>query len=193
VKPKKYSYYTIDTGFLGAPVKLCFSKESFQDILKDHEIVTKETALGLGIAETHSFTEGRNGLIVLVFDYSELVTDDDFSNVFATITHEAVHCVQRIFDWVGEEDPGEEITAYLTEWIVKQIIKGFTTERDKRAGTRNRKTINQKSERAQRAVSKILVDNLGRSGSISIDELKNLLRGDEGAQGSSKPQTKDSV
>jgi len=140
VKPKRYSYYTIDTGFLGAPVKLCFTKEAFQEILTDHNIQTKETALGLGLAETHYFTQDRNGLIIVVFDLNEMVDDIDFSNIFATITHESVHIVHRIMDYVGEEEPGEEIQAYLTEHIAKQILKGITTEQDKRARTGIRKT-----------------------------------------------------
>jgi hypothetical protein len=186
-RPKKFRYYTVDTGFLGAPVKLCFDKDAFQDILKDHNINTKETALGLGVAETHAFTEGRNGLIVAVFDYEELVTDEDFSNVFATVTHEAVHIVQRIFEWIGEEDAGEEIHAYLTEWIVKQILKGFTTERDKRhARKANRKTTKRPSKEGGGSI--VQVDQLSErsAGPISISELTDILSRIENANRNSE-------
>ena len=150
MKPKQYSYYTIDTGFLGAPVKLCFDKESFQDILKDHGIQTKETALGLGQAETHYFTQDRNGLIVVVYDFDDLETEEDFSNVFSVIVHESVHVFHRVMDWIGQEEPGEEIQAYLTEWIAKQTLKGWTSERDKRNARKgNRKVPQQKSKRTE--------------------------------------------
>ena len=179
-KPKKYDYYNVDTGFLGAPVKLCFSKESFDSILKDHGIKTKETALGLGLAETHYFTEDRNGLIIAVFDYDEMVDDDDFSNIFATVTHESVHIVCRIFDYIGEEDPGEEIVAYLTENIVKQIIKGFTTERDKRATrTGNRSKTKQTGKASGRSKLQVDQHSVGSSGQISVSQLADLLNGIE--------------
>lgn len=173
-KPKKYNYYTIDTGFLGAPVKLCFDKDAFQDILKDHSINTKEQALGLGIAETHSFTEGRNGLIVVVFDYEEVTQDDDYANIFSTVTHESVHIFHRIMDWIGEEEPGEEIQAYLTEYLVKQIIKGFITERDKRAGEANRKASKRPSKKVGRDEFEVALDHLRRAGQNSLSKPADL-------------------
>lgn len=176
MKTKKYNYYTIDTGFLNAPVKLCFSAEAFNDILKDHGINTKEKALDLGQAETHYFQQDKAALIIVVFDYDDMVQDDDFSNIFATITHESVHIVQRIFDYVGEEEAGEEIYAYLTEWIVKQILKGFTTERDKRhVGKTNRAKIKPSSKTGRG--SELQVDQLSKwsSGSVSVSELTNIL------------------
>ena len=101
MKPKPYSYYTVDSGFYNAPVKLCFSVQAFNDILKDHNINTKETALSIGVAECHYFTENKAALIILVFDFDELENDEDMSNIFATIVHESCHCVRRIFEYIG--------------------------------------------------------------------------------------------
>lgn len=175
----------MDTGFLGAPVKLCFTKEAFDDILKDHGIQTKETALGLGLAETHYFTQDRNGLIIAVFDYEDMMSDDDFSNIFATVTHESVHIYHRIMDYIGEEEPGEEIAAYLTEHIAKQILKGFTTERDKRhAGKANREKTKRPSKEGGRSVVQVDLNGLGSAGQDYLLEQLSLLRGTKDSDGS---------
>lgn len=176
MKPKKYNYYTVDTGFLGAPVKLCFDKDAFQEILKDHGINTKETALALGQAETHYFTQDKNGLIVIVYDFEDLESDEDFANTFSVIVHESVHVFHRIMDWIGEEEPGEEIAAYLTEWIAKQTLKGWTAERDKRNARKTNRTKTKPASK-ESGRTKLQVDQLGqrRSGSHSVSELVDVL------------------
>ena len=193
MKPKKYSYYTIDSGFLNAPVKLCFDAEAFSEILRDHGIQTKEKALELGQAETHFFQQDKAALIVMVFDFDDMQDDIDFSNIFATICHESVHCVARIWTYIGEDEPGEECVAYLTEHIAKQVLKGWTVERDKRARTGNRKTAQSTSKASGGSVVQVDLNGLGRAGQNHLLEQLGLLRGTQDSNRDTEPTPKDSV
>ena len=148
---KKFNYYHVDCGHFPAQIKLCFSNEDFQMILKDHGIPTKTTALDEGIAETHYLTDGKQGIIILVFDLTEC--DEGAASLAGTVAHEATHCVCRVFEHIGEEveDIGEESRAYLTEHIVKQITQGIilhkaSLETMKNAGKGNRKVSKQKNQ-----------------------------------------------
>ena len=122
---KKFDYYHVDCGHFPAQIKLCFSNEVFQKVLKDHDITAKATALDEGIAETHYLSDGKMAVIVLVFDLAEC--DGGDAVLAGVVAHEATHCVCRVFDHIGEEpdEIGEESRAYLTEHIVKQIWKGI--------------------------------------------------------------------
>jgi hypothetical protein len=149
MKPKKFDYYNIDTGFLPSQLKLCFSNEVFQKILKDHNIQTKEEALELGMAETHIFTEGKKAVMVVVFDLVECDSADP-SLLVSTICHESVHCAYRVLEYSGDEvgDWSEETFAYLTDHISKQIYTGIQVEKRKRE--EHRIAAEQKGKRKQR-------------------------------------------
>ena len=45
MKPKKYDYYKLDTGFYPNVMKLCFDDKVFQQILIDHKITLKASCL----------------------------------------------------------------------------------------------------------------------------------------------------
>ena len=57
--PKNWGYYHVDCGHFPSQIKLCFSNEMFQQVLRDHGITEKATALDEGIAETHYLTDGK--------------------------------------------------------------------------------------------------------------------------------------
>lgn len=135
---KKYDYYHVDCGHFPAQIKLCFSNEVFQKILKDHDITVKATALDEGVAETHYISDGKLAVIVLVFDLAEC--DDNPSTLAGVVAHEATHCVCRVFEHIGEEpeEIGEESRAYLTEHIVRQIWRAIEMEKEKNARKTNR-------------------------------------------------------
>jgi hypothetical protein len=145
--PKNWGYYHVDCGHFPAQIKLCFSNEVFQKILKDYGITYKASALDEGIAETHYLTDGKDGVIVLAFDLKECVNEDP-AYLAGVIAHEATHCVCRVFEHIGEpvEEIGEESRAYLTEHIVKQITTGIRMEMDKNARKTDREPPKQKSK-----------------------------------------------
>lgn len=41
------------------------------------------------------------------------------------LVHEAVHVVDNVFDDIGERNPGKETKAYLTQFIVQNILTEF--------------------------------------------------------------------
>ena len=146
---KKWNYYHVDCGHFPVQIKLCFSNEDFQRVLKDHDITMKATALDEGIAETHYLSDGKEGIIILVFDLAEC-DDEDPAILTGVIAHEATHCVCRVFEHIGEapEDIGEESRAYLTEHIVRQIAKAIEIQKEKDARKTSRAAPKQKGEDA---------------------------------------------
>lgn len=152
---KPADYWHLDAGFFPAQVKLCFNNDTFQKILKDHGVEIRATALDYGVGETHYMSDGKDAIIILVFDLDEC--DIGPAYLAGAVAHEATHCVNRIFDHIGEdpEDIGEETRAYLTEHIVRQITQAIILEKEKRARERDRTAASKKGKAGRRTVSKV--------------------------------------
>lgn len=146
---KKYDYYKLDVGFYPDVMKICFSDKVFQEILKDHKVTLKASALDIGVAETHMIGDGKDSIIILVFDLDAL--SDGMDEIVGAIAHEVSHAVDHLAEYIGEDDNIQgETRAYLTESLVRQIYKIILAEIDKDARKRDRKVSNKKSERKQR-------------------------------------------
>ncbi len=191
---KDWGYYHVDCGHFPVQIKLCFSNDTFQKVLLDHGIMHKATALDEGIAETHYLTDGKEGIIVLVFDMNEL-KDEDPAYVAGVIAHEATHCVCRVFEHIGEEpeEIGEESRAYLTEHIVKQITTGIAVQRDKDVRKTDRAVSKQKGKSAGGPVPEVDKHDNGSPGPDSIPEQKDPSGGVENKKRGPVRKTKDSV
>jgi hypothetical protein len=187
---KKYNYYRIDAGFFKVQIQLCFSDKDFQDILKDHEIDIKANALDTGIGETHYISDGRDGIIVLALDMKEC--DLTPAYLAGVIAHEATHCVNRIFDHIGEEpeDIGEETRAYLTEHIVAQLTQAVIIEKEKNARKTNRTVPKQKGEGSGGSELQVDINNNGGAGSDSDPKPKGKIRRAKDSDGSVVTETK---
>ena len=181
---KKWPYYHVDCGHFPVQIKLCFSNTDFQRILADHDITLKATALDEGVAETHYLTDGKVGIVVLVFDLDEC-EDDEPANLVGVVAHEATHCVCRVFEHIGEEveDIGEESRAYLTEHVVKQIWKGIEMEKEKRAREADRAVSKQKGKRAKRSDVQMVINNNGSAGQNSNPQQQDTSGGAENSYG----------
>lgn len=183
---KKWPYYHVDCGHFPVQIKLCFSDQDFQMILRDHGIQVKATALDEGIAETHYLTDGKQGIIVLVFDLEEC---DEGAILAGTVAHEATHCVCRVFEHIGEEpdEIGEESRAYLTEHIVKQITQAIQQHKEhletKNAGKRNRKVPQQKNPGAEGTKLQVDKHSNGGAGQNSNPQQPDLSSGAENSYG----------
>ena len=181
---KKWPYYHVDCGHFPVQIKLCFSNTDFQRILEDHDIKTKTTALDEGVAETHYLSDGKVGIVIMVFDLAEC-EDDEPANLVGVVAHEATHCVCRVFDHIGEdvEDIGEESRAYLTEHVVKQIWKGIEMEKEKRAREADRAVSKQKGKRAKRADVQVDKHSDGSAGPDSNTQQQDTSSGAENSYG----------
>lgn len=169
MKPKKYDYYKLNVGFYPDVMKLCFDDKVFQQILIDHKITLKASALDTGCAETHQIGDGKQGIIILVFNIAEI--GDTVPEVFDTIAHEVSHAIDHLAEFIGEEEGiGGETRAYLTGSLVKQIFKIYEHEKEKNARKASREVSKQKGKRDGRAY--IQMDKLGNgsTGSYRVAE-----------------------
>lgn len=180
---KKWPYYHVDCGHFPVQIKLCFSNTDFQRILADHDITLKATALDEGVAETHYLTDGKVGIVVLVFDLEEC--DEEPALLAGVVAHEATHCVCRVFEHIGEEpeDIGEESRAYLTEHIVKQIWKAIELEKEKNARERDRVVSKQKSKGKKRADVQVDQHSDGSAGQDNNSQQQDPSSGAENSYG----------
>lgn len=167
MKKKKYNYYKLDVGFFPDVVKLCFDDRVFQQILKDHDVTLKANALDSGIAETHLIGDGKDAIIILVFDMS--LVNDNLGELVDTICHEVSHAVDHLAEHIGEEDNFvNETRAYLSGHLAGQIFKICMHEKEKYARKTSRKVSKQKSQGDGRSV--VQVDKLsdGSAGQNSV-------------------------
>jgi hypothetical protein len=157
MKKKNYNYYKLSVGFFPDVVKLCFDDKVFQQILKDHDVTLKASALDCGIAETHLIGDGKDAIIILVFDMS--LVNDNLGELVDTIAHEVSHAVDHLAEHIGEEDNFvHETRAYLSGHLAGQIFKICMHEKEKHARKTSRKISNKKSQGVGRPV--VQVDQL---------------------------------
>jgi hypothetical protein len=189
-KKKKYNYYKLDVGFFPDVVKLCFDNTVFQQILKDHEVTLKASALDIGIAETHMLGDGRDALIILVFDMSQV---DDNGELVDVIAHEVSHAVDHLADHIGEEDNFVgETRAYLSGHLSGQVFKICMAEKEKNARKANRKVLSKKGDGKRGANVQVDIHSDGGARSVSTTESTGIIRGAENGDGKSEPETRNS-
>ena len=182
MKKNNYNYYKLNVGFFPDVVKLCFDDKVFQQILKDHDVTLKASALDCGIAETHLIGDGKDAIIILVFDMS--LVNDNLGELVDTIAHEVSHTVDHLAEHIGEDDNFvHETRAYLSGHLAGQIFKICMHEKEKYARKASRKISKQKGEGKQRPV--VQVDKLsdGSAGQNNPPEQPSTLRGTEDGNG----------
>jgi len=166
------NYYKINTGIFPDVIKICFSNEQFQQILKDHDIKEKATALEIGVAETHYLRNHYTGIIIGAFNLEEM--GDEVSSVSGTIAHEASHIIDRMAEIIGEDHIVNEVRAYFTQFLVENIWKCIITEREKNVREQNRKLSKQAGKEKRRAKSKVDQHSDGSAGPDSVSKPKDI-------------------
>jgi hypothetical protein len=175
-KKKNYNYYKLNVGFFPDVVKLCFDDKVFQQILKDHDVTLKANALDSGIAETHLIGDGKEAIIILVFDMS--LVNDNLGELVDTITHEVSHAVDHLAEHIGEEDNFvNETRAYLSGHLAGQIFKICMHEKEKHARKASRKVPKQKSEGTGRTNVQVDQHSVGSAGQNSVPEQSSASSG----------------
>jgi hypothetical protein len=191
-KKKKYNYYKLNVGFFPDIVKLCFDDNVFQQILKDHDVTLKANALDCGIAETHLIGDGKDAIIILVFDMS--LVNDNLSELVDTIAHEVNHAVDHLAEHIGEEDNFvNETRAYLSGHLAGQIFKICMHEKEKYARKASRKISKPKSEGTRRTDVQVDQHSVGSAGSNSIPEQPSAPSGAQDDNGNPIGQADPSV
>lgn len=190
----KRTYYVVDTGHFGIPIKVCFSDASFQQAVKDSKITTRHNALDVGLAESHFIEqEGtQHAMLAIVFNYEEMVKETALERM-GVIYHEVSHTVTHVFEYIGEEETkiGDESRSYLGEHIFKQVFAIYATEEDKRE--RSRKGNRELSDKASEAVIGALIQMAEHSdrgaGSDSISKPKSVSRRIKNSNGNPESKT----
>ena len=191
-KKKNYNYYKLNVGFFPDVVKLCFDDKVFQQILKDHDVTLKASALDCGIAETHLIGDGKDAIIILVFDMS--LVNDNLGELVDTISHEVSHAVDHLAEHIGEEDGFvNETRAYLSGHLAGQIFKICMHEKEKYARKTSRKLLKPKGQGDGRPVVQVDQLSVGSTGPDSIPEQPVSLSGTQDANRSTVTQTNPSV
>jgi hypothetical protein len=182
MKKKNYNYYKLNVGFFPDVVELCFDDKVFQQILKDHDVTLKANALDCGIAETHLIGDGKNAIIILVFDMS--LVNDNLGELVDTIAHEVSHAVDHLAEHIGEEDNFvNETRAYLSGHLAGQIFKICMHEKEKHARKTSRKISDKKSKGIGRPELQVDLQRDGSAGQNSNTEQPSPLRGAEDSNG----------
>ena len=179
---KKKPYFVIKIPVFPANLYICMDDPSFKEMLKDKNVVQKIDAMDSGaMAETHAIqtAEGKT-IIALVLD---LLSIDDLDR---TLVHESVHLAERIFEYMGEETPGEEIRAYLTEYIYKEIKVGIEQHG---IGKRNRKLLDEKNQTVVDALLQMAQHSNGSAGQNSDSKPKGTVRRTQNTNRKTKPKT----
>jgi hypothetical protein len=191
-KKKNYNYYKLNVGFFPDVIKLCFDDKVFQQILKDHDVTLKASALDCGIAETHLIGDGKDALIILVFDMS--LVNDNLGELVDTIAHEVSHAVDHLAEHIGEEDNFvNETRAYLSGHLAGQVFKICMHEKEKHARKTSRKVSDKKSKREQRPELQVDQLSVGGAGSNSIPQQPSTLSGTENGDGNTVAAPNPSV
>jgi hypothetical protein len=169
MKKKSYDYYKLDTGFFPNVMKVCFSDKVFQQILKDHKLTVKESALDIGVAETHLIGDSKDSIIILVFDLEAI--GDNTAELVGAISHEVSHAIDNLAEYIGEDDNIKgETRAYLTESLSQQLFKIIVSEKQKHARKTDRKISRKKSDGEQRADVQVAINGDGGAGSVSVSQ-----------------------
>lgn len=188
---RKAKYYTIDTSPFNVRLLMCFDQAGADKVLSDFDIDFDLDVFDLGVAETHYISDGREGIILVIFDPSKC----DSSTYLAAgiVAHEAYHITCRIFQHIGQplESTGEEIIAYTIEHLTKQMLTALEKEINARKASRSEtKQAGQTKRRTN-----VQVDQLsdGRTGSNSDIKPEDLLRRIENGVGYTFSETEVGV
>jgi hypothetical protein len=167
---KKKPYHVIKVPIFPANIHVCLDEVAFKQALKDKNVLQKVEIMENGaMAETHSVptADGRT-FIGLLLDLNAI---DDLD---ATLVHESVHLVYRIFEYMCEETPGEETRAYLTEYVYKQIKRVLDEPNFRK---RHREILDKKNQTVIGALIQMAEQRDGGSRSDSDPKPKDSVRG----------------
>jgi hypothetical protein len=165
-----------------ANIHVCLDEQAFKQLLKDKNVPQKiEYLEGGAMAEVHSTpTADGKTLLSLVLDLN--VIDD----LDSTVVHESVHLVYRIFEYINEETPGEEIRAYLTEYIFREVKKILNEPNIRK---RYRKILEQKNQAVIGALLQMAEHGDGSAGQNSDFERKDSVRRTKNGNRKAVPKT----
>lgn len=119
----------LERTILQAPnLMLCTTPEQFASALRrlrsDPTIPFQDK--GGTIASVHTLTDNAGGLVCLVTFVDTGQTAGELAGIFA---HEAFHVWRALCREIGEDNPGDEITAYAVQNITERLWDDLARQR----------------------------------------------------------------
>lgn len=112
-------------------VGFTMSKKAYLKEMKRLEIVNPSPFLSDNSNATCHHFVGKTGRVSVIA--MKRPTGVNVGQVAGLIAHEAVHVVQRLWDEIGETDPGHEAEAYLVQTITQGCLAlALNTGRERR-------------------------------------------------------------
>ena len=109
----------------GTKYSLCASKKSFEKMMDRLDVPSSERLpfVSKGKGATTHFIETSEGLhcVVCIGD----MKGHSQNEVHGLICHECIHVWQAIKEWMGENQPGEEVEAYSVQSIFVNMVSSW--------------------------------------------------------------------
>lgn len=118
--------YGVEYGF--APSKAAYDR-ALREIDADPDATTYPKTYGCCVQFAGSRGKHKPTCVVTIHEDADDWYRDEPWLIHAMIAHEATHVWQFILDTVGEQRPGEEMTAHAVQHITAELIEGYMRTR----------------------------------------------------------------
>lgn len=106
---------------------LCLTDKAYKRECKEFEIdKPHDMKHSTAMVTTWENTTIRKERYVIVVNTDHIIrTKLNNTQVFAVLAHEAVHVKQRLYEYIGEREPGRESEAYLVQSIAQFCMTNY--------------------------------------------------------------------
>lgn len=109
---------------------LCVNEKSFRKQLKSMDLPKSDWPSFLATkqadATVHFFEHSNGSLCAIVCIRAG--KQHSIEQVFAMLTHEAIHIWQEIRDYLGEKFPSKEFEAYSVQTLCQRLFESYVTQ-----------------------------------------------------------------
>ena len=120
----------MDTGLKIGKVILTNAEDELRDLVRKYDTRRTLDIDAFGLEDVGGYTccipNDKEGLVHVVYLNTKSGFDQSYKHEYMmTLIHEAVHVKQGFLRYICEDNPGEEIEAYLVEDIVDALVQQF--------------------------------------------------------------------
>jgi hypothetical protein len=149
-------FYNISADVYPTSVWVAFTPQALSLLGKRHKlpVTDKDFTHDYGGRTTVLVAEKRKACgIIVTFDKKGLTQEFDVISRIGLIAHESSHVVDELFAHIGEQSPGAEQRAYLTQYFVEEIAAAWEDDSREDNATKKKDAAAKKAKReADRAV-----------------------------------------
>ena len=104
---------------LGLEYEICFNKKAFKSLCKEMKCKNYGTFINEGADATVHFFQ-KDGITRAVVC---IAANDNTIEFLGLLCHECVHIWQELKRFMREDQPGDEVEAYMIQEIYKNLLK----------------------------------------------------------------------